>query len=108
MTHEDAGHYAAKHAAGTRPVPGVEKAVRNKIVEFYSLSIRFLREDIGISGWDIEHAHPKHQMSGLRKLRELKAEFYADCPDSLAYTIEKKRYYITLNFQLWLESHYKD
>ncbi|MEA1971229.1 MAG: hypothetical protein U9N37_06400 [Thermodesulfobacteriota bacterium] len=31
MTHEDAGHYAAKHAAGTRPVPGVEKAVRNKI-----------------------------------------------------------------------------
>ena len=31
MTHEDAGHYAAKHTAGTRPVPGVEKAVRNKI-----------------------------------------------------------------------------
>ncbi|MBW2650282.1 MAG: hypothetical protein JRC66_04570, partial [Deltaproteobacteria bacterium] len=31
MTHEDAGHYAAKHAAGTRTDPGVEEAVRDKI-----------------------------------------------------------------------------
>ncbi len=31
MTHEDAGHYAAKHAAGTRPAPGIEEAVRDKI-----------------------------------------------------------------------------
>ena len=35
MTHEDAGHYAAKHAAGTRPVPGVEEAVKNKIKDSY-------------------------------------------------------------------------
>jgi hypothetical protein len=31
MTHEDAGHYAAKHAAGTKPAPGIEEAVRGKI-----------------------------------------------------------------------------
>ncbi|MBW2544167.1 MAG: hypothetical protein JRD43_01580 [Deltaproteobacteria bacterium] len=31
MTHEDAGHYAAKHAAGTRPAPGIEEAVRDEI-----------------------------------------------------------------------------
>ena len=31
MTHEDAGHYAAKHAAGTRPALAIEEAVRDKI-----------------------------------------------------------------------------
>jgi len=34
MTHEDAGHYAAKHAAGTRTDPGVEEAVRDKLTKY--------------------------------------------------------------------------
>jgi len=31
MTHEDAGHYAAKHAGGTKPAPGVAEAIRKKV-----------------------------------------------------------------------------
>ncbi|MEA2014007.1 MAG: hypothetical protein U9N38_01665 [Thermodesulfobacteriota bacterium] len=31
MTHEDAGHYAAKHAAGVQPAPGIFEAVRDKV-----------------------------------------------------------------------------
>ncbi len=31
MTHEDAGHYAAKHAAETQSAPEIAEAVRNKI-----------------------------------------------------------------------------
>ena len=31
MTHEDAGHYAAKHAAGTEPAAEITEAVRDKI-----------------------------------------------------------------------------
>lgn len=31
MTHEDAGHYAAKHDAETRPSPAVEKALKGVI-----------------------------------------------------------------------------
>jgi len=33
MTHEDAGHYAAKHPAGTRPDPDLAEAVRAKCTE---------------------------------------------------------------------------
>jgi len=33
MTHEDAGHYAAKHAAGTKPAAEITEAVRDKIKE---------------------------------------------------------------------------
>ncbi|TFG93521.1 MAG: hypothetical protein E4H15_01155 [Syntrophobacterales bacterium] len=31
MAHEDAGHYAAKHGAKTRPAPAVEQALRDAI-----------------------------------------------------------------------------
>jgi len=31
MTHEDAGHYAAKHDAGAQPAPEIAEAVRGKI-----------------------------------------------------------------------------
>ena len=31
MTHEDAGHYAAKHGAKTRPAPAVEEALKGVI-----------------------------------------------------------------------------
>ncbi|MDD5723820.1 MAG: hypothetical protein PHY29_08810 [Syntrophales bacterium] len=33
MAHEDAGHYAAKHGAKTRPAPAVEQALRAAIEE---------------------------------------------------------------------------
>jgi len=57
----------------------VKKAVRDLIVSYpymadYKTGI--YPEGSGISGWEIEHAHPKHQMSGLRELRRLKAEFH--------------------------------
>ncbi|MDO9515367.1 MAG: hypothetical protein Q7J01_04605 [Syntrophales bacterium] len=31
MTHEDAGHYAAKHGAGVQPAPEIAEAVRGKV-----------------------------------------------------------------------------
>jgi len=31
MTHEDAGHYAAKHTAGTEPDPGIRRALERVI-----------------------------------------------------------------------------
>ena len=31
MAHEDAGHYAAKHGAGTQPAPEIAEAVRGKV-----------------------------------------------------------------------------
>jgi len=31
MTHEDAGHYAAKHTVGTEPAAEITEAVRDKI-----------------------------------------------------------------------------
>ena len=31
MTHEDAGHYAAKHAAGTKPAAEITEAVMDKV-----------------------------------------------------------------------------
>jgi len=31
MTHEDAGHYAAKHAARAQPAPEIAEAVRDKV-----------------------------------------------------------------------------
>jgi hypothetical protein len=33
MTHEDAGHYSAKHAPGSSVDPAVEKAVKEKVSE---------------------------------------------------------------------------
>ncbi|HOO89767.1 MAG TPA: hypothetical protein PLA74_02985 [Syntrophales bacterium] len=33
MTHEDAGHYAAKHAAGTTPAPEIAEAIKSKSKE---------------------------------------------------------------------------
>ena len=86
----------------------VKKAVRDFIILFYDRGMKLFVKDIGISGWDIEHAHPKHQLSGLRKLRELKAEFNVDRPDLPAYIIEKNKYFVSYYFYKWLESHYKD
>ena len=33
MTHEDAGHYAAKHGAGAQPAPEIVEAVKKKITD---------------------------------------------------------------------------
>lgn len=89
----------------------VKKAVRDLIVDFYNISMRFLGESrkapFGISGWQIQTAHPKHQLSGLRKLRELKEEFYKDCLYT-AYIYRRNKYYMTLDFYQWLKENYKD
>lgn len=89
----------------------VKKAVRDLIVNSYNISMRFLGESkeapFGISSWQIQTAHPKHQLSGLRKLRELKEEFYRDCPYT-AYIYRRNKYYMTVDFYQWLKEYYKN
>ncbi|MCD6485910.1 MAG: hypothetical protein J7K35_01080 [Syntrophobacterales bacterium] len=55
MTHEDAGHYAAKHAAGTQPAPGVEKAVKNKIKDGHitCAAAHKIASDLGVTPTEV-------------------------------------------------------
>ena len=90
----------------------VKKAVRDLIVSnpypFDKITGEINQQ--GISNWKIEHAHPRHQMSGLRELRSLRAEYYVVSSGSFwtAYFIIANRYYIQYGFRKWLEENYRD
>lgn len=87
----------------------VKEAVRNLILDF---SVRTVIR-YGISNYAIEHAHREHQLSGLRKLRELRAEYddamYNHTSEyyyEKAYEIKGNRYLFSRNFYEWLRYNY--
>ena len=77
----------------------VKKAVARYILRKWDHGKRYF------TGWEIETAHPDHQLTGLRKLRKLAEEY---SPDWYAYFYdsESKKYQFWDGFIFWLREHY--
>lgn len=80
----------------------VKQAVASAILGYDMVDI-FSR---GVPNFTIERAHKKHQMSGTRLLRMLKAEFNLQYPNQKAYKFYGHEYHIFFNFYRWLQANY--